>query len=337
MIACRAIHIHMASTRELLFLSSFVGIVVLPAFGLAQTRTDLYGDPLPTGALTRLGTVRFRHPNGSDALAFTPDGRFVAGGSPVYLWDVATGKVARQFPTPHTDFGYEDIVISPDGKLIAAAAGLEDSRVYLWDLATGRELRQWRAPEVPEMVKRLVLFTVKRLEFSPDSRWLAGCRGGRTVLWDVTSGQELREIGERGEEVHSIAFSIDGRRLVAISDKTARFWDPATGESRRVLRLSGASEFAAVSRDQKLIATGGSIDNPIRLWDVEAGKIIREFNDDRLFWCTAFAPDDRCVVGLVNGKATFWDVTTAACGSRFPLRLTTSGDSCSPRTQRHWR
>src|SRR5262245_17803634 len=58
-------------------------------------RTDLYGDPLPPGAVLRLGTVRWRHDNTVRALRFSDDGKTVlsgAGGA-LYCWDRPTGRL----------------------------------------------------------------------------------------------------------------------------------------------------------------------------------------------------------------------------------------------------
>jgi RNA polymerase sigma factor (sigma-70 family) len=62
---------------------------------LKPSRSDLHGDALPEGAVARLGTVRFRHGNGT-AQAFTPDGKTLlscGGDRTLRFWDAATGRL----------------------------------------------------------------------------------------------------------------------------------------------------------------------------------------------------------------------------------------------------
>ena len=75
------------------------------------------------------------------AVAFSPDGRWLASGSSdntVKLWDVATGRELRTLIS-HTG-GVNAVAFSLDGRWLAS--GSSDNTVKLWDVATGREDRK---------------------------------------------------------------------------------------------------------------------------------------------------------------------------------------------------
>src|SRR5205823_2910941 len=57
-----------------------------------QIRTDRYGDPLPPGAIARMGTVRFHHGSFLRNLAYSREGKTLVGSSDgeVCVWEAAT-------------------------------------------------------------------------------------------------------------------------------------------------------------------------------------------------------------------------------------------------------
>jgi hypothetical protein len=103
-----------------------------------RVRTDRHGDPLPDGAIARLGTVRWRHGFFVHALAYSPNGKMIAAtgcGRAITLWDAATGKEVCQFPNRRQPNG---VAFSPDSKVLAT---IDTPFGHLWDVATGKELR----------------------------------------------------------------------------------------------------------------------------------------------------------------------------------------------------
>src|SRR5260221_12266317 len=66
---------------------------------LSRTQTDSAGDPLPAGAIARLGVTRFRHGGWNAGMTISPDSTTVVSTSEtgnVRFWDIATGKLLHE-------------------------------------------------------------------------------------------------------------------------------------------------------------------------------------------------------------------------------------------------
>ncbi len=103
----------------------------------AAVRKDLYGDPLPIGALQRLGTMRFQHTFVVIGTAFSPDGRILAsvGDNEVLkFWEIPGGRRRGRWQNEGARWT-GPVTFSPDGKTLALAAA--DWTVTLFDSAAG--------------------------------------------------------------------------------------------------------------------------------------------------------------------------------------------------------
>src|SRR5207253_1608723 len=112
--------------------------------------------------------VKAAHISLVEAMAFSPDGKFLASGSfqEVALWDVQTGQLRHKL----TGFAHNVVALafSADGKLLATGGGAptEDGEVKVFEVGTWKQITQIKGGHSD---------TVYGVCFSPDHKMLASC------------------------------------------------------------------------------------------------------------------------------------------------------------------
>ncbi|KAJ0153276.1 Delta(24(24(1)))-sterol reductase [Fusarium oxysporum f. sp. albedinis] len=262
-----------------------------------------------------LQTLEGHSRHGVMSVALSPDNQLIASGGrdrTVKIWDITTG-VCR-----HTLEGHDDeihsITFLPDGQSLAAAS----NTIKIWDTKTELCLRTLEGHEEP----------VSSVASSPDGhlktgKYLKNLKeySGRVYLVAFLPNNQRLVSGStdstaHDEEVMSVAFSPDSKRLAAVSVFNGiKIWDAATGSSLPVLEISARFGIAiAFSADGKRLALDET-ESVIKLFDAETGTIMQTLKGfGGPVTSVAFTADGQHLVsGSEDGLVKIWAVSIDAC------------------------
>ncbi len=234
---------------------------------------------LTTGAGVGEEVARMVHDAAVWAVAFSPDGQWLASGgdNTARVWETATGEEIARMEHRETVVAVD---FSPDGRWVASGSrewlGVRGDRgeVRVWEAATGQEVARMdhEDADVGDSDRASAYASgVYVVAFSPDGRWVASGSGsteggsGKAQVWEAATGREVARMDVE-HSVRALAFSPDGRWLASGSaDNTVRVWEAATGEE--VARMAHEDEvgLVAFSPDGQWLASGGW-DGTTRVW-----------------------------------------------------------------------
>ncbi|MBN2021880.1 MAG: WD40 repeat domain-containing protein [Pirellulales bacterium] len=257
------------------------------------------------------------------ALAFSPDGKALAAtdGSRVRLWEL-DGPREWHPPAGHVD-AIVAIAFSDDGRLVATASA--DHSARLWDARAGTCLQIYPTPGCAPAEGSVA--------FSPDGATWAVDQGDRIDLLGTRDGTGHAALDAqpgvprwpRPEHARAVAFSPDGRRLLAWSYWAGRVedWDVAKAERVTVQPLEGAqrpwdaagrvflSPTATFCYVERLIAASRPDGRELAVWSCDTGRRVFRLQTDVLVTAAVFSSKrPRLAVGRITGLVQIWDART---------------------------
>lgn len=205
------------------------------------------------------------------AVAFSPDGQLLATGGyrTLKLW--RRPQNVHKLDLPALAAAGRSSAASADGKWFAI--GDEAGAIHLFDVATGK------------LAKTLAGHTgaATSLAFTADSTLLYSGAADKSVrVWNVAEGKQLSQLDTPAEVSALRLLNKDAVLATGGADNIVRLWTvPATpGEALvagKELKGHGAAIVGLAQLAENQLASA-SADGQVRVWDINGGNQIRDFN-----------------------------------------------------------
>src|SRR5262249_30526491 len=315
----------------------------------ADLRPDRADEPLPRGAVARLGSMAFRHGTlvWPESLTFAPDGKTLisTGHGWIRRWDLATGRALVNLGEGWRNSLPGSAAITADGKTARICSEVPGPTSKWpcteYDLENGKERRAYHIS-----TPRFLTPNGNHIPYilSPDGKTFADLNLEGALLWNAVDGTSTHHLVPNGATCTALAFSPDSKSVLLGTDgHKFHVYDRTTGKEERSFGLAEGNLVAnmAISPDGKWLVTAGGQkgNNPpiwprdrfVRLWNLQEGTVARtiEFPEDQGVRSLAFTPDSGTLIaglsGLTSGSSAAvrtWDVASGKPGRAWTDDLT---------------
>lgn len=257
------------------------------------------------------------------AITVSTDGRLIAGASlsrAIGIWELATGRLIKQFVFPETQNSVGALAFTPDGErlLVGNAPHRRRSKgkaLLEYDMASGDILNQ----------------------VSVDPNWVHQIATCATVDWFATAGggydRSLRIWKSQGLQPHhiwpahesavlAVAISPNGTRIITGGghshrggrDPSVRIWDARTAQ--QLHKLGGHAQSIVdlvITADGRRLVSLSS--DAVQVWALDTGKLVSRAKlvEDNAT-AKKLSPDGRYLVSLTTGDVGVWITQAVATG-----------------------
>lgn len=242
----------------------------------------------------------------------------------IRLWDASTEKLRK---IKRYGKGLSGMAFSSDGQTLACwgVAGNRKNYIRYYDVDTGSTLQTLQAANKPQGI----YWYPKTIYF--DKKMLVGIRSlvSELFVWNLVTGDyNIIDLGDT--DVGVARFSPDGQVVAIVFGrigpqvKGIKLHDVETGDHIRTLTgYTGGINRLVFSPDGRMIASGGSQEKTMRLWDIETGssELLTDpsWSDSYQRYNTrvaskfAFSPDGQTLAsGMKLGDIYLWETATGA-------------------------
>lgn len=279
------------------------------------------------------------------AVAFTPDNRQIrlAGGTGAAVWDLQTGQPRCTRIAQIDNRANAAMVNSPDA--LRTFFSTRDGRLLVFDHERGETIQTFQGFAKPLMAfashagSRWILasdMNQKEVHFldvqtgksesvpvhgdpvmyaamSPDGRIAATADIRQTiVLWDVQHRKVLHSLPSESEWISNLAFSPDGKQLLAGLPNRISRWDTASWKKLSPLAFKGGEVCCVRASADGRFVMAGSWTGHAAIWEAQTGTMLRTIaaHHGMIMGVDLDRDGRRLVTASFDGTAALWDLAT---------------------------
>ncbi len=198
-----------------------------------------------------------KHDDWAKSVSWSPDGSLLASAGEdgmVRIWSAASGQAVRAIRA-HDGAPLAAAAFSPDGSLLATTG--DDSTTRLFDPASGRQLARFQHADVRYS-----------LAFDPTGELALSVTSKNTAsIWRVRDGAAVTQLVGHVGAIREVAWGRHGLIATASADRTARIWDPATGEVLAIVTHPSEVMRPALDAAGRYLLTTG-VDGSAAIWEL---------------------------------------------------------------------
>ncbi len=232
------------------------------------------------------------------------------------LWDIESRRCISEIESDHDYYNNNNIWLGPDGKIMLACKQEGD----LWGSRLMRracqiekrkfEIRQfvhkignWNVESGELVTTECGVFVFQPSGISLDGKMQIVAENKCLKLWNLESGEHIRDFDAHESEVCSVCFSSDGDMIISgDNNDTLKFWDVISGKCIRTVK--SFTKKIRISLDGKTVITERN--NSIMLWNITTKECVCALNlidyfpykdtiFTRAFLSFGFSPDAKTI------------------------------------------
>ncbi len=226
------------------------------------------------------------HPEPLNDLVISNDSQkivTVGDDSQVRVWNIHGEQLSPHLAERNNRDKFIRVAITPDSKYIAAAtnAERENAEVIIWEVQSGKIIKTLKFPRIASKIANRT-HGFRDLKFSIDGKFLAAASTDTTIkIWSWATNKPPQILTGHQDWAYSLSFSQDGKWLASAgggSDESMKIWE-INNEFRlkkTITKIHDGGFYLAFHPNNRQIATAGSGDRTIKLWDFD--RIMSEPN-----------------------------------------------------------